>query len=762
MDHLPLPSGATYPRFEIPCEKPTYYGSPFLDFPTRVGWDLTRLLRGDFSERSLKETTAMLQNWIFFGLLSEFSGGDLRPDDFIRWSDDQKLITTEKLVPRLTEWKSTLLTRELSARESWLKNIEACLDMASTVVRSLGKFPSIISGELLLSFMALGSSLSYVRKWMILPRHPDSFGVEDGAYVLSWGTSLTLVSRLFNSGWCPTDIARVHSMFDILGMYEASFLRQPQGAVLHTSCTREVCVEDSIDELEYHKIYDELNSGTFEGPDSKKVKAILEAGSFPLVRLSSSTESPIVQGVVAYHPGLPYTAISYVWSHGLGNPSANALTTSQLKELQAYLSALNLKNGSNVASVTGGYDKNDVYIWIDTLCVPLDKEVRKIALRMINAAYTQASSVLVLDTSLKCISCKASYAELALRIYSSRWMQRLWTLAEGVLAQRLCFQFLDGTVTLDELAPALQVSSHQIFMSHLHTLAFRPLMVFRRIRIIPMAERFEILWNAITYRSTSKTADEPIILASISGFNEVDMSRIINAPDEKKMETFFSFWDNLPARILFAAGRHLNSIGYGWAVQSLLKRGDLAAYDYSKSGRYSNIVAQRVPRGLVIRQTGYLLKENAALLPQQFQVMDGDDTQALTIEQEPHLYLSSSDAGSSGSHPLSPKPHVSAIILSSPQPFEISSGQYAALVTVSGEENGTIYCEWRSRIWISRSDKEHVLPIRDPSGTHAAFSSASLDGFNKRKDLQSPLNMDGGNQIFRVKKVEEQQEWCIA
>ena len=124
--------------------------------------------------------------------------------------------------------------------------------------------------------------------------------------------------------------------------------------------------------------------------------------------------------------------------------------------------------------------------------------------------------------------------------------------------------------------------------------------------------------------------------------------------------------------------------------------------------------------------------------------MDGDDAEVLTIEQELHLYLSYSDAGSSGLHLPSPKPYRSAIILPSLQLFEISSGPFAALVAVSSEENGTIYCEWRSRIWISRSANE---PIRDPSGTRPAFSSTSLDGFNKHKDLQLPLNIDGRNQI---------------
>jgi len=58
--------------------------------------------------------------------------------------------------------------------------------------------------------------------------------------------------------------------------------------------------------------------------------------------------SPIIKDVVSYRPGLSYTVISHVWSHGLGNPSANALPTSWLKELQGYLSYIGSQERTEV------------------------------------------------------------------------------------------------------------------------------------------------------------------------------------------------------------------------------------------------------------------------------------------------------------------------------------------------------------------------------------------------------------------------------
>jgi hypothetical protein len=437
----------------------------------------------------------------------------------------------------------------------------------------------------------------------------------------------------------------------------------------------------------------------------------------------------------------------------LGNPSANALPTSRLKELQGYLSALEAKTEPKSVDGTQDCEGNDLYLWIDTLCVPLDKRIRKIALLRINAAYAKSRFVLVLDTSLKYISCKTINAELALRVYSSRWMQRLWTLSEGVLAQRLCFQFLDGSVTLDDLKPPLQASWDQIFVSQLHCQAFRPLMVFRRIRILPPSERFDILWNASTYRSTSKKHDEPIILGIIAGFGEIHMSRIVHAPDLKRMEVFFSCWNSLPARIIFTAGQHLTTNGYGWAVESLLNKGDLAAYDHPKSDGRDDLTACRVPEALVVCAAGYLLKENVYRLPEEFQVMNEDNAQTISVEQEPNKRLA---------RPEGSKFLQSAIILSHPQLTKIDGSRFAALVAISGQENGTIYCEWHCRIWISRSIRNATQGTRDPSGIHAAFSSCSVEEVTLWEGVGSPVRPCGESKNIRAESIREDQKWCIA
>ena len=97
-----------------------------------------------------------------------------------------------------------------------------------------------------------------------------------------------------------------------------------------------------------------------------------------------------------------------------------------------------------------------VLFWIDTICVPLTNKIP--ALEAMLQTYQNADTVLVLDASLDCVSFEASPQELLLRIRTSPWMQRLWTLQEGWVANDLAFQFLEvacrGEILLENVQRA--------------------------------------------------------------------------------------------------------------------------------------------------------------------------------------------------------------------------------------------------------------------------------------------------------------------
>ena len=94
------------------------------------------------------------------------------------------------------------------------------------------------------------------------------------------------------------------------------------------------------------------------------------------------------------------------------------------------------------------------YLWIDTLCCPVvESPAKTTSIRLLKETYQRAKYVLVLDAGLtSCGSKNLSPCEIAARIFTSTWLQRLWTLQEGALAEdRLWFQFEDKPIRLTTL-----------------------------------------------------------------------------------------------------------------------------------------------------------------------------------------------------------------------------------------------------------------------------------------------------------------------
>ncbi len=128
-------------------------------------------------------------------------------------------------------------------------------------------------------------------------------------------------------------------------------------------------------------------------------------------------------------PPMKYVAISHVWADGRGNAKENSLPRCQLRYIQNAVNEL--------------YESrhHPVPFWIDTLCVPLLKPLRKLSIHQMQKIYREADKVLVLDASLECTTIDASPEECLTRIQVSPWMQRLWTLQEGIFAKNLYFRF---------------------------------------------------------------------------------------------------------------------------------------------------------------------------------------------------------------------------------------------------------------------------------------------------------------------------------
>lgn len=126
-----------------------------------------------------------------------------------------------------------------------------------------------------------------------------------------------------------------------------------------------------------------------------------------------------------------------MWADGLRSTTEEGLPACEIKRLAAMTSQL-VPEGA---------------FWIDTLCIPAIQDVRNRAIGLMAQTYRDAAAVLVIDSGIRATSSSAAREEKLLHVLASGWMQRLWTLQEGLLALKLIFEFLDGLVAVEELLP---------------------------------------------------------------------------------------------------------------------------------------------------------------------------------------------------------------------------------------------------------------------------------------------------------------------
>ncbi|KAJ7508991.1 hypothetical protein B0H11DRAFT_1963401 [Mycena galericulata] len=198
-----------------------------------------------------------------------------------------------------------------------------------------------------------------------------------------------------------------------------------------------------------------------------------------------------------------YVAISHVWADGLGSTTEEGLPGCQVQRL-AHLAGKLLPGGA---------------FWQDGLCIPEQREHRNRAIRLMKETYADADKVLVLDEGLR-TSCSQSTPkeECLLRIATSGWMQRVWTLQEGMLSRELHFALMDGIIDCTHFNGFSFALAQRVF----------PLLQYRRSETAltydpcsdtpPTCTINEII-GLLRYRTTSKPQDEPVAISGLLGVN---------------------------------------------------------------------------------------------------------------------------------------------------------------------------------------------------------------------------------------------------
>ncbi|KAF4544802.1 Het domain-containing protein [Lasiodiplodia theobromae] len=632
MDHLPKIEGPTRsPLLRVPhLALQEYDRGDFYRYPSRRYFDpdITETDTAGWTDEKgydLHQRTGIFQEWLFFGVINEaFAavGVPVLQADFV----DGPHVTTKNLVDYFRNFAEGLLKLPKEAQKSAVQRIERCLTIA---IRYACFRPP---GAMAVSLAACPdrwpialSITSLVESMMILPFVPWSEGflkaISDQR--LSHASGLVtrrppgrmeeiLVNEMINVGWCRNQIAAFPSMDASTAYY---FTRLPPVRKRdHSRCTARLCLCDQLqgDYKPQHTPQCTGDSCTFLGVTLDELDHIIQNNRLPIIKLEEQPGGEVSLKLVPREPSERYLALSHVWSHGLGNPKSNALPKCQVFRLLSLLRQFDTE-----WQMAG--------LWMDTICVPVSGPSRTLSIRRMGTTYRDASAVLVLDEDLQRVGSSGGGVpvvvdpvERAVRLGSSTWQRRLWTLQEASLnePELVIFQFGDGPLALDRLVQDCLTCEPACLVSTLPTKAHDPLLhlgIPAHFRAYardgpagfadfegesPLSAIFLILLETLARRTTSRAADEPVCVATIV---DADPGFLLDESDaERRMEVFLKHLPRVPQDLLFLGGpKFADTPGMGWAPTSFLGKAGFAFVRY----KWSTLT----PEGLPVEADGVVL-----------------------------------------------------------------------------------------------------------------------------------------------------------
>jgi hypothetical protein len=215
--------------------------------------------------------------------------------------------------------------------------------------------------------------------------------------------------------------------------------------------------------------------------------------------------------------------------------------------------------------------------------------------------YANASEVIVLDHGMQKIKTSTKSEALMCTIYTSGWMQRLWTYQEALLARKLTFNMEDDLFNLQvnslitRNGPTMPTSVCIVWSS----------IVAQLIRLLgrgPETRNFSTVGRDLNWRSTSRKADEVLAFAGILGLDvrifpkdliwkwfeeeKVKGTSTIEQLEREKEDRMVALQEErmiialtqlrwLPLDILFLQGSKISVPPFRWAPRTCMTRSPL-------------------------------------------------------------------------------------------------------------------------------------------------------------------------------------------
>ena len=357
MDHIKLPFNSSQPVLKVPYLAQyhpswAYDNCGFLEFPERKGFDIWKLVNGQYEPSDLEFAFSMLQSWCYFGLVIDFFkvfDVDISFKDFL---DTDASGTSSVTSARLPSFLGRLELTERNNNDEeqqaeWFDALGSLLIVASAFVSDIdvdrlhirySEHPLAQANR----DQGLPSVLDVVHlSVIILGQYLDMGAGLINTYGNYWGHSPYLQTRLLQAGWCRSE---TYTFFDQLSgkpaclYYIAGISRHTDDRVYdHRHCRDSFrCNRENLDRTRYRTRHTSscANPGScpkisFEEPGCPSINSIVRRnripvvtaipgsrGQKPLCSITSTSSSPNQSNdsTVHIYAQVLYVCISHVWS----------------------------------------------------------------------------------------------------------------------------------------------------------------------------------------------------------------------------------------------------------------------------------------------------------------------------------------------------------------------------------------------------------------------------------------------------------------
>ena len=560
---------------------------PFEEYPLVRGWtqDVLDLLHSgqatvDHPFAALK----MIQSWIFFGFLESafrpirmrfptklflemLPTGPVIRTHYLRYAFQGYLEMGRRVkeglldpdeemnVGGVTVSPSTLASSLTSSIEQFEST---CRAFSENSAGSSGLAPVFQTKEFdVIARMAvlIGETVNFMRSCLL------SCQTRDLTFIGTKANDTELLSRLTERGWCP-------SLFDLFTFYSHVFaeyacLHDPTDPIRerHENCrVGEKCIAVNMDTSKMKAKHVRDGCGCpFVWPPLHEILQILGRGGIPLIDLTTFTMPTTVEAiekdtlaVIESSQGLDYVTFSHVWADGLGSNTERGLPGCQLLALRDH-----------------AFSAEETYlIWIDALCIPSESVHRKIAIEQMSNVYSHSAATIILDAGLlskDLPELTSSHSELFLRIATSVWNHRLWTLQECVLPHQNYVVFKNGICSIDDVA-----EDHSEYTSLIATRASLSIshLMYPKTRYVPAQIAALHTWAA--RRDCSRPSDETLALAPLLGIPVLPLTSL---QGEERMAKFWLLVSRVPKNVVLVelkACDRMAKPGFMWAPRSFM------------------------------------------------------------------------------------------------------------------------------------------------------------------------------------------------